>query len=194
MTWLIVILATAILVGRLRRRWRQNLAGAHARAWWLLLIGLILQVVANYVPAGRQSLAVGLLLASYVAILLMVWLNRNAPGMWIAGIGLLMNFVVISLNGGMQYTQPPWRSPAGASAPPIGGKHVLLTPDTVVALPRRRHPGAGQRDLPGRRVPRHRAGRLPGGPDPALSTPVQPPHVQRVRVGRRALTVADPDR
>jgi hypothetical protein len=134
MAWLIVILVTAILVGRLRGGRVKNLAGAHARAWWLLLVGLVLQLVANYLPAGRRSLAVGLLVASYVAILLMVWLNRNAPGMWIAGIGILMNFVVISLNGGMPVLPASVEIAGGSAAAPIGGKHVLLTPDTVVAF------------------------------------------------------------
>ncbi len=134
MTWLIVILATAALVGRLRGGRLKNLAHAHARAWWLLVVGLVLQVVASYLPASRRPLAVGLLLGSYVVILLMVWLNRSAPGMWIAGIGLLMNFIVISFNGGMPVLPASVEIAGGAISTPIGGKHVLLTPDTVAAF------------------------------------------------------------
>ena len=84
MAWLIVILLISALVGRLRGGRLRNLAGAHARAWWLLLVGLVMQAVATYLPSEQSRLAVWMLLGSYLPILVMVWINRNEPGMWIA--------------------------------------------------------------------------------------------------------------
>ena len=42
-----------------------------------------------------------LVLLSYLPLLAVVALNQKMPGMWIAGVGILMNFTVILLNGGM---------------------------------------------------------------------------------------------
>lgn len=132
MTWLLVILGVAALVGRLRGGRLKNLAGIHARAWWLLLIGLAMQTVAAYLPPDRRTLAVGLLLGSYLPILLMVGINRNETGMWIAGIGIVMNFIVISLNGGMPVLPAAIEIAGGSITAEIAGKHVLLDASTVV--------------------------------------------------------------
>jgi len=133
MAWLIVILLISALVGRLRGGRLRNLAGAHARAWWLLLVGLVMQAVATYLPSEQSRLAVWMLLGSYLPILVMVWINRNEPGMWIAGVGILMNFTVISLNGGMPVLAASIEIAGGsAAAADISGKHVLLTAETIV--------------------------------------------------------------
>ena len=42
-----------------------------------------------------------MVLFSFVLLMGMVLLNRTKPGMWIVGLGVLMNFIVIALNGGM---------------------------------------------------------------------------------------------
>jgi hypothetical protein len=38
--------------------------------------------------------------------LIFVWVNREKPFIWLLGIGLLLNFVVISLNGGWMPISP----------------------------------------------------------------------------------------
>jgi hypothetical protein len=42
-----------------------------------------------------------MVLFSFVLLMILVALNRSKPGMWIAGLGVLMNFIVIAANGGM---------------------------------------------------------------------------------------------
>lgn len=104
MVWLalVLFLATAIAVvrgGRLR-----NLSDIRLRLWWLLILGFGMQAVTNFFPEDAdwaRPTGVTLVLLSYVPLLLMVVVNRDKPGMWLAGLGILMNFSVIAANGGM---------------------------------------------------------------------------------------------
>ena len=124
MTWLIAVLLVSIVVSIMRGGKLSNLPDIYARGWWLLFIGFGMQIVANAVDSPR--LAVSLLLTSYVVLLILVWLNRSEAGMWIAGIGLLMNFTVISLNHGMPVMPEAIQLAGGTSDVVFGAKHVLL--------------------------------------------------------------------
>lgn len=128
MTWLIAVLVVSVLVSVMRGGKLSNLPDIYARGWWLLFIGFGMQIVANAVNDSR--VAVGLLLTSYVVLLVMVWLNRSAAGMWIAGIGLLMNFIVISINTGMPVMLEAIELAGGTSDVVFGAKHVLLDQST----------------------------------------------------------------
>lgn len=124
MTWLVAVLVVSVVVSLLRGGKLSNLPDIYARGWWLLFIGFGMQIVASLVTSPRA--AVSLLLTSYAVLLIMVWLNRSEAGMWIAGIGLLMNFVVISLNNGMPVLPEAIRLAGGTSDVVFGTKHVLL--------------------------------------------------------------------
>ncbi len=137
MSWIdpiLVILVLAVVVGLARGGRLGNLADASIRLWWLLPIGLAMQVAANLVPRpdeGVSALAVSLILGSYVPLLVVVTLNRRAAGMWLAAVGILMNFSVIAANQGM---------PVAAEAAVVAGaestdleldaKHRLLDEDS----------------------------------------------------------------
>lgn len=143
MTWVVFVVLLSILVGRMRGGRFRNLAHVQARAWGLLIVGLAMQLVAAYLPADRATLAVGLLLASYLSILAMVWINRREPGIWLAGIGILMNFTVIAINQGMPVLPASVEIAGGSATPTLGGKHVLLDESThlpflgdIIPLPR----------------------------------------------------------
>lgn len=134
MAWLASVLFIAIAVALLRGGRFGNLADIRLRGWWLLAVGFGLQAVTNFFPAqaGWSRLAVTLILLSYVALVTLVWINREQPGMWLAGIGVLMNFSVIAANGGM-----PVLSEAAQIAGAVGDvsfeqdhKHVMLGPTT----------------------------------------------------------------
>ena len=124
MTWLVAVLIVSLLVSVLRGGKLSNLPDIHARAWWLLFIGFGMQIVANAVSESR--LAISLMLVSYIVLLVMVWMNRSEAGMWIAGIGLLMNFTVISLNNGMPVLPEAITLAGGSPDIVFGAKHVLL--------------------------------------------------------------------
>jgi hypothetical protein len=57
-----------------------------------------------------------------------VILNNHRPGLWMAGVGVLMNFTVIILNGGMPVLEEAAMVASGFTGPdlPTGFKHVML--------------------------------------------------------------------
>lgn len=130
MTWLIAVLVVSVIVARLRGGKLSNLTEIHARGWWLLFVGFGMQISADFVPDDRASLAVGLVLASYLPLLLVVWLNGAEAGMWIAGIGILMNLTVIALNGGMPVLPEAIELAGGSADAALGAKHVVLDQST----------------------------------------------------------------
>jgi hypothetical protein len=131
--WILVVLAVSVIVGLLRGGKLRNLTEIRVRAWWLLLVGFGAQLGAGFFPSSRHSLAVGLVLASYIPLLLFVWLNRESAGLWIAGIGVLMNFTVIALNGGMPVLPVAVELAGGSGEIVLDAKHVLL--DETTRLP-----------------------------------------------------------
>lgn len=143
MLWIVLVLVVSAAVGLLRGGKLRNLTEIRVRLWWLLFIGFGMQVGAGFLPTTARSLAVWLVLTSYLPLLLFVWLNRSLAGMWIAGIGILMNFTVIALNGGMPVMAEA-AALAGASGElTLDVKHVVLDEGTrlpfladVIPLPR----------------------------------------------------------
>lgn len=69
----------------------------------VLLLLLIVQAVLPVVRLNGvvATVAFGLWLATFPVLASVAWLNRGEPGMLVLCAGLLMNFVVIALNGGM---------------------------------------------------------------------------------------------
>ena len=103
MLWLGLVLFVALTVAVVRGGRLSNLGDIRLRFWLLLPLALLMQGVTLLLPAEGWTATLGswLILLSYVPLLAVVLLNRERPGMWLAGIGVLMNFVVIAVNGGM---------------------------------------------------------------------------------------------
>lgn len=80
------------------------------RMTWLVIIAFIPQWLAFYLPAGRRltstQLAAIALIGSQCLLLVFIWLNRHQAGFRILGIGLLLNFIVITANGGLMPIAP----------------------------------------------------------------------------------------
>ena len=132
MLWMLLVVGVAMLVGWVRGGKLSNLTEIRVRSWWMLLVGFGLQVVAGFLPIEQHELAVGLILVSYLPLLLFVWLNREMNGLWLAGIGILMNFTVIVVNGGMPVLSAAAEL-SGISGIPDSAKHLLL--DDATRLP-----------------------------------------------------------
>jgi hypothetical protein len=117
---IVVFLALAISV--LRGGRLVNLGDIELRAWWLLFLALGLQLGTRFLPDAPWSDWVGLtmVLISFALLMIMVLLNRSKPGMWLAGLGVLMNFVVIAANGGM---------PVLAGAAEVASGFTIADPD-----------------------------------------------------------------
>jgi hypothetical protein len=101
MLWLAVVLVLSMGIAVIRGGRMLNLGDIHLRSWWLLPVGFLLQVGAQLIPRNQAGWGVTLILLSYVILLGLVLLNRDKPGLWLAGLGILMNFTVIAVNGGM---------------------------------------------------------------------------------------------
>lgn len=134
MLWLVMVVFLSMAIAILRGGRLSNLGDIHLRLWWLLPLGFAMQLAARYVPDDRAGLGVGLILVSYVPLVILVLLNRDRPGLWLAGIGVLMNFTVILINGGMPVlSEAAEVAPGFAAGDPViaeSYKHVVLNRDS----------------------------------------------------------------
>src|SRR6516165_1803444 len=71
------------------------------QAWWLLLLGVVLQLAAARLDLGSTGVENAAVLAGYVCLLTFAALNRSLVGMGIVVVGLAANALVIGINGGM---------------------------------------------------------------------------------------------
>ncbi len=132
MLWLAIVLFLALVIAILRGGRLVNLGDIELKAWWLLLVSLGLQLGTRWLPDETWSETAGvvMVLASFALLMILVILNRSKPGMWIAGLGVLMNFTVIAFNGGMPVLAGAAEVASGftVAEPDISGsfKHVLL--------------------------------------------------------------------
>jgi hypothetical protein len=132
MLWLAIVVFIALSVAVLRGGRLVNLGDIEMRSWWLLFLSLGLQLGTRFLPDESWSEWVGvvMVLVSFVLLMLLVVLNRSKPGMWIAGLGVLMNFTVIAVNGGMPVLAEAAEVASGfsISEPDLSTtfKHVLL--------------------------------------------------------------------
>jgi len=122
MLWLAIVIFAALAIAVLRGGRLVNLGDIELRAWWLLFIALALQFGTRILPDEQWSETAGvvMVLFSFVLLMIMVLLNRSKQGMWIAGLGVLMNFIVIAANGGM---------PVLAGAAEVASDFTVTTPD-----------------------------------------------------------------
>ena len=124
------VLVIAVIVSLLRGGRLSNLTEVRLRVWWLLFVGLAMQIAANVLPDDRswsKDVAVALILTSYLPLLVVVFINRDQTGMWLAALGILMNFSVIAANAGMPVL-PAAAELAGADPADLTftAKHVPL--------------------------------------------------------------------
>ncbi len=77
---------------------------------WIILLGFLPQALIFFVPVTRDlipdQLVPAILIGSQLILLTFVWFNRKQTGIWIMGIGLLLNLIVISVNKGWMPISP----------------------------------------------------------------------------------------
>ncbi|MGI8549674.1 MAG: DUF5317 domain-containing protein [Dehalococcoidia bacterium] len=129
--------------------YRPNEARAPFRQTWLGLLALAIQFVAVRSSIGRGLTdfgRVGLLIGSAGLLLLWIWLNRRWYGVWLIGVGLVLNLAIMLANGGLMPVNPDALSSAGlesqlATTTPghaiVGSKDILLRPDATRLAPLR---------------------------------------------------------
>lgn len=110
-----MILLSAIVVGLgaawLRSLWSRSALKLPAlRGEWLILVAVVPQLIVFFLPGvqrlASREVAAAVLTISQALLLLFVWWNRDRPGFWLLGLGLLLNFAVIALNGGLMPISP----------------------------------------------------------------------------------------
>lgn len=110
-----MILLIAIIIGLVAGIARAKIRGQkyyapELKMGWLLFIAVIPQMFSFHQPhtasVTPDRLAAGVLVSSQALLLIFVWANRKLPGFWALGIGLILNLVVIVLNGGLMPISP----------------------------------------------------------------------------------------
>jgi len=110
-----MILVFAIAIGLLAGFIKTSLEGVpyqtkELRYLWLVLLAALPQFLIYFLPVTRDRVSDQwvpiILIGTQIILLLFVWLNRKSPFFWLMGLGLLLNFVVISLNGGWMPLSP----------------------------------------------------------------------------------------
>jgi hypothetical protein len=140
MLWLAIVLFIALVMSVLRGGRLTNLGDIELRAWWFLLVALGLQLGTTWLPDSdwAEGLGLGMMLLSYGLLMALVLLNRSRPGMWLAGLGVLMNFTVIALNGGMPVLAEAAEVASGftVAEPDLSGsyKHIILDAGSRLTL------------------------------------------------------------
>jgi hypothetical protein len=111
-----VILLVAVLAGLiagLLRAWITNrqFVLPELQAIWLVLLAFIAQwLVFSWLPARglvkSDAIAAVVLVSSLLLLLIFAWANRQHRAFWWLGLGLLLNLLVIVLNGGLMPISP----------------------------------------------------------------------------------------
>ncbi|MDY8093764.1 MULTISPECIES: DUF5317 domain-containing protein [Paenibacillus] len=122
-----------LIVGLFRGGWRQGLirfSQIRLIAGWMFPVLLLVQLIIFYFQEKWTGLAAingYLFMGVYVVGLIFLWLNRHHKGFKLIIIGVLMNFIVMAVNGG--------RMPVSLSASEVLGPYYtdMLKSGSVIS-------------------------------------------------------------
>lgn len=126
----------AIFIGFLTGGKLNPLLEVHMKKVGLLIFGALLQAVAflsvkSNIDFGLNWIIPVLYSMSYVILLGFTWVNRLFPGIRIVAIGIALNALVISLNGGLMPVDPIYLPETSRQLLQAGtGTHGLVTDTT----------------------------------------------------------------
>lgn len=131
----------AVLVGLARGGRLRHLGDVRLRRPWLVAAAVAAQVLLLPLAlwgASGQAAAPVLLGASQLALLAFLWANRTLPGVPIVFLGLLLNALVMTANGGMPVSREALAAVEGIAADQVvtftPAKHQLLEPGDPLPL------------------------------------------------------------
>jgi hypothetical protein len=143
-----MILVVAVVIGLAAGFLKAKLKGEPYRPielkhLWLVLVATLPQILAFFLPATRERIPNQwipfILISTQIILLVFVWLNRKVPSMWLLGLGLVLNFAVITLNSGWMPITPEILEVQGApeGSWQIGSRHgyskdLVLTKDSTI--------------------------------------------------------------
>lgn len=137
---ILVALCLVFLLGLMAAGGRvSNLAQIKVKRGWLAPLAFLIQAYLIFIPAetggGLLSTRSLILIFSNCLVFLVIWHNRQLPGLKLVGLGLLLNFLVIVLNGGFMPITPDTLVQIGhdSYAPRLEtGYRVALTKNIVM--------------------------------------------------------------
>lgn len=137
---LIVAVLAGVLLGIVRAKFhKMPYQAVQIQHIWLVLTAYIPQFFIFFLPATRSTIpdqwVAALFVFSQVLLLAFIWINRRIPGGWLMGIGLLLNFLAIILNGGMMPLTPQNAQhllPAGSTVTLTLGERVGVSKDILL--------------------------------------------------------------
>jgi hypothetical protein len=128
-----------VVIGLVRGGSLRQLATLPLRGGWAAILAFGLQLYLIYFPEpvseGLFSPRVGLLVASYGLLLVVVWQNRQLPGVPLLAGGLIANLFVMVANGGYMPITPEALEQVGHSHRVLvaqEGARVMATKDIVL--------------------------------------------------------------
>ncbi len=140
---LVFAVALGLAAGLLNARFRNEpYQPIDLKYIWLILVAATPQMLAFFISGTRDKIPDQwipvILIASQLVLVVFVWLNRKQPGIWVLGLGLLLNLVVIALNGGWMPISPDTLNKLGVPADTwqLGARHafskdMVLTQETT---------------------------------------------------------------
>lgn len=137
---LLLALALSVIVALLRGGQFVHLASVSLRYGWLAILAFALQVIVIYFPERRVSGLVSLksliIPMTYTVILLVALFNIKAPGIYLIVLGLVLNLVAMSANGGFMPVTFEALRRAGLDHMALGmenGARVMASKDIILS-------------------------------------------------------------
>jgi hypothetical protein len=108
---ILIALCLALLLGLVALGGRaSDLTHVQVRWGWLAPLAFLMQAYLIFFPAERAGDVLSprslLLVASQVLLFVVIWQNRHLSGIKVIGLGLLLNFLVMIVNGGFMPITP----------------------------------------------------------------------------------------
>ncbi|MBI2777490.1 MAG: MFS transporter [Chloroflexi bacterium] len=124
-------IAFGLIAGLLAGGRLEYLASIRLRLVQLIFLGFVLRIATQFAiengNAPADALRVPLFGIAFVLILRGLWANREQPGLSLAFVGILLNTIVIMVNGGsMPVWEPAYLAAGFAPAADLGPLHVIL--------------------------------------------------------------------
>jgi hypothetical protein len=108
---ILIALCLALVLGLVALGGRaSDLTRVQVRWGWLAPLAFLMQAYLIFFPAERAGDPLSarslLLVASHILLFVVIWQNRHLGGIKLIGIGLLLNFLVMVVNGGFMPITP----------------------------------------------------------------------------------------
>jgi hypothetical protein len=137
---LLLVMALSILLALVRGGKFAHLAHVSFHYGWLAVLAFAMQIMVIYFPEARMGTLhpwnAFLIPVSYSLLFLVAALNRGLPGVPFVAVGLALNIVVMSLNGGLMPVTFESLRKAGLEHMALGtanGARVMASKDIILS-------------------------------------------------------------